>query len=998
MKADQPPAGGEFGDLLRRHRLMAGLSQEELAERSGLSVRTIANMERGRTARPYRQSIRSLADALELPQSQREHLVRASRMNPGAGLDPGPDELRAAATAGVVGRAEAAPTIVPMGVKYSLPPDTETFTGRDGELDRMIAALTEAARANGIVDGVVAMRAICGMPGVGKTALAVHAAHLVANRFPDRQLFVDLHGHTPGRDPVAPGDALADLLAAVGVDPQHMPASLDSRSALWRDKMAGQKALLVLDNAASSSQVAPLLPGSGGCLVLVTSRRHLADLPGVVEPLLLEVLPPQQAQEMFVRLAPRALIDPAAVAELAALAGYLPLAISLLARVYARHPTWTLQDLVAETQAKLLTLTAEHASVAAAFEVSCQHLEPAWRRFFQCLGLHLGTSVDAYSAAALAGVAPEEAARLLDRLHAEGLLTETGHRRYGMHDLIRRFAADRVAGTMTTEERQAALTRLLDYYQHAAVCAKAQLPRRAGTMPVADPAVAPRAVPPLANADQALSWARAERSALLACLDLVTKARQSARVVALTDGMAELLRRDGPWEEAGTRHAAAIQAARDIGDRSGEAGALLDLGQLRQLTGDYPSATQLLAEALGIFRDLGNWSGQATALHILGLVRLLTSEYPAATELLAGALAIFRDLGDRLGQAAVLHRLSEAKMLTEDYSAEAALLGEALGIFRDLGDRLGQASALIRLQDALVRTGDYNGAAEVIAEALAIYSDLDHQTGQAHALLRLGYVQLETGSYLAAAANLNRALTIYRAFGHRIFQANTLTFLGDMRRRTGDFAGAAEALTEALATFRDLGQKLGEANALSILGDVRLSDGDREGAARLLALALAIHRDTGSRLGQAITLTYLGRLHRLSADYSAAGQHLTQAMEFCRHLSYRAGEAEVLNETGTLHHVRGDLASAAGCHQQALHLARQIGMPTEEARALAGLGRCARTARDHAVASACLTQAQAILQRIDAAEAARLAAEVSALTMAETPAVMPVADLGRSPR
>ena len=253
-----------------------------------------------------------------------------------------------------------------LAVRYSLPPDTAAFTGRGEELTQITAAVAGVAGTG----GVVAVHAIDGMPGVGKTALAVHAAHLLRDRFPDRLLFINLHAHTPGREPVRPEDALAGLLAATGADPRFLPGDLDGRAGMWRDKMAGQRALLVLDNAASSGQVAPLLPGAEGCLVLVTSRRHLGDLPGAVTPVLLDALPPPEAQEMFTRLAPRAAGCPGEVAEVMRLAGFLPLAISLLASVFARHRSWTLADLAAETRAGLLTLTAENDSIAAAFEVS----------------------------------------------------------------------------------------------------------------------------------------------------------------------------------------------------------------------------------------------------------------------------------------------------------------------------------------------------------------------------------------------------------------------------------------------------------------------------------------------------------------------------------------------------------------------------------------------------------------------------------------------------
>ena len=451
----------------------------------------------------------------------------------------------------------------PVLSRYSLPPDTAPFTGRDEELSRIIAAVAGSSRAGGLV----AVRAIGGMPGVGKTALAVHAAHLLRDRFPDWQLFIDLHGHTPGRDPLSAEEALAGLLAAVGVGSRFLPEDLAGRAGLWRDRMAGQRAVLVLDNAAGSAQVAPLLPGAAGCLVLVTSRRHLADLPGAVVQVLLDVLPPARAREMFVRLAPRAEGGPAgAVAEMAGLAGFLPLAISLLARLYCRHPAWSLADLAAETRASLLTLTAENDSVGAAIEVSWRHLAAGQRDFLRCLGLHPGAVIDAYAAAALGGVPLGTAAELLDGLHGEGLLTETGYRQYGLHDLIRRYAAERAAAGPATD-REAAMGRLLEYYQHAAASAGALMSRQPPS------GVPPVAIPDLAGGAAALAWLRAERGSLLACLDYAALAGQQARLVALTAAVAGLLRHDGPWTEAITRHAAAAEAARDLGDRPGEAGA-----------------------------------------------------------------------------------------------------------------------------------------------------------------------------------------------------------------------------------------------------------------------------------------------------------------------------------------------------------------------------------------------------------------------------------------
>jgi tetratricopeptide (TPR) repeat protein len=617
-------------------------------------------------------------------------------------------------------------------VRYSLPPDTAAFTGRDEELHLISAPVMDTAGAGGVV---VAIHAVGGMPGVGKTALVVHAAHLLRDRFPDRQLFIDLHAHTPGQDPMSPEAALAGLLTAVGVDARYLPGDLQGRTDLWRDKMASQRALLVLDNAGSSEQVTPLLPGGEGCLVLVTSRRHLGDLPGAVVPVLLDALPLDQARVMFVRLAPRAAAGPAvAVEELARLAGYLPLAISLLARVYARHPSWTLADLARETRASLLTLAAERDSVAAAFEVSYRYLAPGQQQFFRRLGLHPGITTDAYAAAALAGVPVQEASGELDALHGEGLLIEAGYRRYGMHDLIRRYAQDLVA-TDPAADRDQGMDSLLDYYQHTAAITEAFLARQFRTTPTSAVRTSPSAaVPDLPDSMRALSWARTERVNLLTCLDHATRTGQHARVIALTAAIAPLLRQDGPWTEASTRLATAMQAARHLGDRLGQARTLNDLGVVLRLTGDYRGAAEAQDEALGIYSDLGDGQGQADALDGLGAVRRLTGDYPGAAEALEAALGISRDLGDRLGRANALNHLGAVRRQTGDYRGAAEAQEAALGIYRDLGDPGGEVEVLNEVGTLHRLRGDLDGAGACHRQALALAREIGSSWDEAHAL------------------------------------------------------------------------------------------------------------------------------------------------------------------------------------------------------------------------------------------------------------------------
>jgi hypothetical protein len=331
----------------------------------------------------------------------------------------------------------------------TLPADTVAFTGRAEQLAEISAAATVVAQEG----RVVAIHAIDGLPGVGKTTLAVHVGHQVAGNFPDRQLFIDLHAHTPGQQPVAPADALATLLAADGVDARHLPADLDGRAAMWRSRMAGKRVLLILDNAASSAQVAPLLPGSAGCLVLVTSRRFLGDLPAAPVPVALGILPPEDAVAMFVTLASRAKAESALVAEIVKLCGYLPLAIALLAGLFARHRSWDMAYLIAETRGKLLTVSTENRTVAAAFELSYQYLTAIQQRFFVHLGLHPGPDIDPYAAAALAGLSYDDTIRILDELHADGLLAEPLPRRYQMHNLIHQYARSLAAADEFADER-----------------------------------------------------------------------------------------------------------------------------------------------------------------------------------------------------------------------------------------------------------------------------------------------------------------------------------------------------------------------------------------------------------------------------------------------------------------------------------------------------------------------------------------------------------------
>jgi transcriptional regulator with XRE-family HTH domain len=377
-----------FAELLRQLRAEARLTQEELAEAASLSPQAVAALERGIHRTAHKDTAVLLAGALGLPEQVRIPFVAAVR-----GKAPAADVLTA--------RQGVTPGAFAAAATRALPRDIAAFTGRQAEL----AALLEAIDGLAASGGVVGIHAIDGMAGIGKTTFAVHAAHRLAGSFPDGQFFLPLHSHTPGQRPVDPADALASLLLTAGVRAAAIPPGLEARAGRWRDQVAGKKILLLLDDAASHEQVKPLLPGTAGSLVLVTSRRRLTALDDATV-ITLEPLPRTEAAALLARLAARPGIRAAdtTVAEITRLCGYLPLAIGMLASQLRHHPAWTTGDLAEALGAakdRLGLMHAEDLSVAAAFGLSYADLTPAGQRLFRRLGLVPGPGFDAHAAATL---------------------------------------------------------------------------------------------------------------------------------------------------------------------------------------------------------------------------------------------------------------------------------------------------------------------------------------------------------------------------------------------------------------------------------------------------------------------------------------------------------------------------------------------------------------------------------------------------------------------
>jgi tetratricopeptide (TPR) repeat protein/DNA-binding XRE family transcriptional regulator len=822
-----------FAGLLRQLRTEARLTQEELAEAANLSLRSVSDLERGinRTAR--KDTAVLLAGALGLSGTVAELFVAAAR-----GRGPAQDVV-AARQGMAVGAFTAAAT-------RALPRDVTSFTGRQADLDRLAEGLDSLA-ADG---GVVGICAIGGMAGVGKSTFAVHAAHRLAGGFPDGQFYLPLHAHTPGQRPVDPSDALSSLLLTAGVAAAQIPPGLEARAARWRDHVAGKKILLLLDDAASHEQVRPLLPGTGGSLVLLTSRRRLAALDDatVID---LDTLAPQEAAALLIRLAGRPGLRPgdAAVGEITLRCGYLPLAIGLIASQLRHHPAQTAES-VAESLAaatdRVELIRAENLSVAAAFDLSYQDLNPGQQRLFRRIGLIPGPTFDAYAAAALDGTGAGEARRQLDELYDQHLITEPAPGRYQLHDLLREHARIMATRTAAAADSEAASGRLLDYYLHTALAAGRHFDTGASTFRQRPPGSAPAQIPDLAALGQAAAWLDAERANLHAATDYAGTHGYSRHAIAIPVAISGFLSARGHWDQSAALHRGALAAARRAGDRLGEADTLSTLGALQRDTGDYPAAATSLAQALALYRDGGDRPGQAWTLGQLGLLRAWTGDYPAAAASHQQAMALFADLGDLPGQAWTINFLGLLQQLTGDHPAAAASHQQALALFADLGDTYGQAYALNSLSVVQQETGDYPAAAASQRRALALFRDLGHRLGQAHALNDLGLVQQDTGDYPAAAASHQQALALFADLGNLLGQAEALNRLGELSLRTQDTGQARDRHTRALAIARDIRAAPEEARALEGLGNCDLREGNPGRAAAHLGQALGIYQRIGA--------------------------------------------------------------------------------------------------------------------------------------------------------
>ncbi len=779
------------------------------------------------------------AEALEAYQSAREVLVAELGTEPGTGLrelhqqiligDPAltaPDAPAAGHLAGVVPR--------------ELPGPTAGFVGRTAELAALTRLLDQSTDS---MPSAVVISAIGGTAGVGKTALAVQWAHQAVGRFPDGQLYVNLHGYDPDR-PILVGDALAGFLRALGLPGQDIPSEEDERAARYRSLLAGKKVLIVLDNAGSAEQVRPLLPGSPSCAVVVTSRDSLAGLVARDSATRLELdllLLPEAVGLLRALIGQRAEDDPGATETLAGQCCRLPLALRVAAELAASRPAVPLAELageLADQQRRLDLLDAggdPRTAVRAVFSWSYRHLDANAARTFRLAGLHPGLDFDTYAVGALASTGLDQAGRELDVLARAHLIQSTGPGRYGMHDLLRAYARE-LAAQDGQERQDAALTQLVDHYLCTASLAMDTLyPAERDRRPAVPAPAGP--VPPVGGPAAALAWLDAERATLVAVAAHAAGHGWPGHVTRLAATLFRYLDHGGHYPEAITIHNQARAAAQRAGDRAAAATALNHLAGVHRSQGRYREAADELRQALALFRQTSDRTGQARALNNLGTIHHHLGHYREAMGLHRQALAIYRETGDPTGKANTLNGLG----MSEE------------------------------------RLGRYDLAARHYRRALAIATESGARGPECHALSNLGIVGMRQGRYRQAADYLHRALVLSQEVGYRFENAEALARIGDLRLRQGRAEEATDHLREALALYRAIGVRSGEADVLNSLGEVLLAEGQPGEADTQHSAALRLATQIGDKYQQARAYHGLGQARRAGGDHGGARRHWQQA-------------------------------------------------------------------------------------------------------------------------
>lgn len=738
MTTDGPTGAGK---LLRDRRRDKGWSQEELARRSTVNVRTIREIEAGRS-RPRAATVRALADVLELNDADRAVLLAVDSSGP--------------------------------SVPRQLPPAPRRFAGRERELSIMDAVLARSSASRLLLTG---------SGGMGKSWLALHWAHANTKRFPDGQLFVDLRGCDDSGPALRPEDAIRGFLTALGVAAERVPSEPGALTQLYHSTVQDRRMLIVVDNARDEAQVRPLLPNGDGCFMLVTSRGKLAGMlvADSAEAVPLTGLDADDARALLTRrLGPEPLAaEPEAVAEIIAGCGGLPLALAIVAAKVAMAPAsgggTALSDIAAalrDSRGRLAKLSTDDSKTEPrlVFSWSFSTVSTDAARLFRLLGLHPGPQVSIAAAASLAGVGKGQARALLSELAAANLATEPVPGRFGMHDLLRAYAVELAESTEAEAERKAARLRMLDHYLHSGFSAARLVnpARTAITLAAPEPGTVttePR------NQDAAQRWLAGEHPVLLNIIGYSARTGHDVATWQTAWAVTDYLDRGGHWHDLAVAQTHAVAATGRLGDSAAAFTAHHNLAHAHMRLNRLDDAKQQLLRCL----ELGNGDDgvprQAHARRSLAIVSEKAGELAEALEHARGALQLFQDSSDRLGHARALNAVGWLQSRLGDNQAALTACQEALERHRDIDHVSGQAASLDSLGRIHRELGEHAKAVDRYRLALSLIRQVGDGYNEAAVLDALGDTHLAAGDRAAAREAWRRALDLYTELDHHDAEA-----------------------------------------------------------------------------------------------------------------------------------------------------------------------------------------------------------------------------------
>jgi len=762
-------------------------------------------------------------DALSLYRETRSRLVEEQGTEPGPVLSELHQRIlrRDPELAGRAARPATAQAARPPPARAArpdtLPPETAEFVGRDEELSLLVGEPGDASRVSVIV----------GMPGVGKTALAVRAARMLSGQYPDGVFYLNLHSHDPASPSLDAGEALRLLLQMLTVPATQIPESPGERAALWRAQLSRRRAVVILDDATGLDQVGPLLPAGGRSLILITSRYRM---PGLADAraLTLDVLPVDDAIALFQRIAGGGRAhDGAEVAEVVELCGRLPLAIRLTAGRLARDYPQELGDLVVELSRPPARVAGADVAVldwVPAFELSYRALSAGHQEFFRRLGLSPATQISLHAAAALGGVTLVEAREAAGALLDHHLLSPAPSGQFVFHDLIRGYAAMCAERDDPPPVRRRAAGRLLDYYLHTADRADRALYPFRRRMPVCITR-APATVPALATQEEAAAWLEAEWRNVLQAAQYAARHEWKRKCADLIHALAGFVQIRAHWDEAIAAHTLALQASRDIADPGRIAQAALELSEVSQETGRHEAMLPLVEDAAAIYRSEADRRGEAHALDQIGLAHLRTGRCREALAYFQEARIGYLAVADRHGVADALSHSAISCWQLGRHQDATGNLREALALYRAAGDRRGEAKTLNNLGRMQLLSGYHRDALDAYQSSLRIFAEIGGAQNEAILYHNIGGVYDYKGSYEEGLAAYQRALAIYRDIGDLPNEADVLNDIGAIYRKAECYDDALLHHERARLIAEEIGNASQQVIALRGIADVSRSSG-----------------------------------------------------------------------------------------------------------------------------------------------------------------------------